>query len=287
MINKSIAIVLSLLFAPFISRGQKLDSLKELLTHTYGTARIDVLHQLSNSYLELDPNAALAFGAEGYALSAANGDSLRMIRTGRLLARAARQAGLLDSAVRVYETILSVCRIKQDTIEYQITLNSYALTLTFKAEYDKALSYYFELLNDKSPSNDSVAISITLNNIGLVYYKLKQYEKALDYFNRCYEVKQRIGSGFDMDILMINSGLCHAYLGNFVEANTSIDKAIKACAANCHGQRLIEIAFARGVINYGLGRLPQAEMFFLDSYKRADASSAGSCGRLILQSRLK
>jgi tetratricopeptide (TPR) repeat protein len=269
MINKSIAIYLVLLFVGCTCHSQKIDSLRGLLTGKSGVERVDILYELSNDNLDLDPNAALAFGVEGYALSVTNKDSLRMVRIGRLVARAARQAGLLDSAVRVYERILSICRIRQYTVEYPITLNSYALTLTFKAEYDKALSYYFELLNDRSPANDSLAVSITLNNIGLVYYKLKQYEKALQYFNRCYEVKQRVASNFDLDLLMINTGLCYAYLGNFVDSNKCIDKATRACGEDCPPQRLTEINFAEGVLNFGLGDLPKAEKFFLNSYALA------------------
>lgn len=265
MIIRYILAVLCLVFGANSARGQNIDSLKALLAHAKGGERVDVLYELSSRLSKKDPAMSLEYGREAYRLVHQLCDSAGLVRTGQITAKALRVQGKMDSAIRIYEIILPISeKLELDYDRIQI-LNSYALALTFSAQYDKALNYYFQSLNIRSVYNDTLSIITTLHNTGLVYYKLEDYHRALYYFTTCFELKTKAKDSFDMDILMINMGLCYAYLNDFQKATDHICLGLEACGTSCPPAREMEAAFAFGVKSFGLNDYLTAERDFLYS----------------------
>ncbi|MGC1242343.1 MAG: tetratricopeptide repeat protein [Chryseosolibacter sp.] len=269
MIIKYIVPFLCLAFGSISACSQNLDSLKALFAAAEGKERVDVLYELSSNLLRKNQTRAIQYGLEGYLLSHQLCDSTRLVRIGRVTAKALRAFGKMDSAIHIYEVILPISeKMNLDYERIQI-LNAYALALTFSAQYDKALNYHFQSLNIRSVHNDTLSIITTLHNIGLVYYKLEDYRTALSYFTQCRDLKIKFKDNFDLDILMFNMGLCYGYLQRFKEARLYIGMGFEACGRICSPARLMESAFALGVTSFGLKDYRQAESEFLRSYSIA------------------
>lgn len=272
MIIKAIIAFSLLLFVTIPSQSQKIDSLKALVESKRGPERAYVLGELSlNLDKEHQYELALKYAEEGYEISRELNDSLGLIRNGHYVARALRHLGKNSLAISVYEEVLPISKKHSDASEYLMILNGYALSLTFNAQYDKALYYHFEALNFNT--GDTISIITTYHNVGLVYYKLKQYTKALDYFSFCFQLKKTVKDDYDLDALLINMGLCYAYLNKFTEGILSIEKALSVCDGACSPRRLIEANFAKGVIYAALQDHVKAEAFFLSSYTTARAEN--------------
>ena len=268
MIIKAIIAFSLLLFVTVPSQSQKIDSLKALVESKRGLERASVLGQLSfNLDREHRYELALKYAEEGYEISKELNDTLSLIKNGHYVARALRHLGKNNLAISVYEEVLPISRKHSDASEYLAILNGYALSLTFNAQYDKALFHHFEALNFNT--GDTISMIITYHNVGLVYYKLKQYSKALDYFSFCYQLKNTVKDEYDLDALLINMGLCYAYLNKFNEGILSVEKALSLCDGTCSPRRLIEANFAKGVIYTRLHDFAKAETFFLSSYAAA------------------
>src|SRR5690349_9669062 len=113
MINKSTAICLLLLFVGFISRGQKIDSLRELLAGKTNQERNALLSELALEYIPEDKEIALKLASEGYELSIRQHDSINIVRNGLAMGSALRRLQMMDSALSVYQVVRSIASINK------------------------------------------------------------------------------------------------------------------------------------------------------------------------------
>jgi tetratricopeptide (TPR) repeat protein len=252
----------------------QLDSLRALLDESRGVERAALLDRLAIHYLEVDDNVSALHSASAAYQTARNfGDSLLMVNSGRHRASALRNLGQIDSAIVVYQTLLPVAARNNYDLRRVDLLNGYALALTFKAQYDKALAKHLESLGTSEAIGDTSGVAITLNNIGLLYYKLRDPSKALRYYLKCYALKEKIGDTFDLDVLMNNVGLCYIGLNSFDSALYFIHRALETCGQDCRPQRIVEINFSYGLANLKMDSTHHriAEKYFLKSLRTAQA----------------
>lgn len=249
------------------ANGQKIDSLRALLQQKDGTERSDVLFELACQYIRSDQDSAAACsGLEGYRIAINLNDSLRIVKTGRVTASALRYLEKVDSAMVLYQKILPVSQKLKNSFEYVNILSGMGLAYNFKAEYDKALRFFFQELEQEKLRNDEEGIAITLNNIGIVYYKLKNYRKGKALFEETIALKKKLNDKYDLDIAYINLGLCYAYLEDFIPARSNILQGIEVCGDHCNDYVLESADFALGVVSFGLKEYDKAESYFLRSY---------------------
>ncbi|MBT1699343.1 tetratricopeptide repeat protein [Fulvivirgaceae bacterium PWU4] len=266
----NLKIILTTVFSIIILfgvNGQKIDSLRSLLKQKNGAERADVLFELARQYIRSDQDSAAACsGLEGYKIAINLNDSLRIVKTGRATASALRYLGKVDSAMVLYQKILPMSQKLKNSFEYVNILSGMGLAYNFKAEYDKALRFFFQELEQEKIRNDEGGIAITLNNIGIVYYKLKNYKKGRALFEETIALKKKLNDKYDLDIAYINLGLCYAYLGDFIPARSNILQGIKVCGDHCKDYVIESADFALGVVSFGLKQYGDAETYFLRSY---------------------
>ena len=124
----------------------------------------------------LKENAAYKYAEEALNLARSDGDSMKIVRSGRLCGQLLRRLDRLGESTILFDEMLPIAKRHHFNEELKLILNGLALTHTFLANYDKALAYNFEslILREKDGKLDEV--SLALNNIGLVYFKLRNYE---------------------------------------------------------------------------------------------------------------
>jgi signal transduction histidine kinase len=252
-----------------------IDSLKSLLNGREGQARFDVLYDITFEYIGQDQlEQSLAYAEDAQAVAAELGDSLRIVKAGRVRSQILRRMDRTADAIAQFKKVLPTARRNGYASEYKYILTGLAIGYTLQSEYDKALDYNFQVLTIREKEGDTKQIHETLNNIGLVYYKLRDYQKALDFYFRALEYERRIeNSGFHTNLL-INIGNCYNQLGrNFLEARRYINEALESCRDHCSDATRIEGQFAIGVSYYIEGnqetdtlRLPQIYQKSRDSF---------------------
>jgi tetratricopeptide (TPR) repeat protein len=61
------------------------------------------------------------------------------------------------------------------------------------SQYDKALTYYQQVLHIQRRVGDRAGEAVTLGNIGAAYNSLSQYDKALTYLQQALAIEKEIG----------------------------------------------------------------------------------------------
>lgn len=263
-----ITILLGLCFG--LAKAQKVDSLLRLLNLKGGTERIDILYELAYEYVDVDYDLGLKYATQAFNMAKMNGDSLKIVKAGKIKSLAFEYLGKMDSSIAVCSEILPIATRNDYIFEIESILNVLGLLYMYKAEYDKALQYHYKSLQLREKDGSKSAISIALNNIGLVFYKMKDYDKALIYYNRTLELRNEEESKQSLAILLINISLCHGFKSNFTEATDYVNQAFEICGKNCSKFFLLNAYYSLGVISFGLNNFSEAESQFLKSYGLAN-----------------
>jgi signal transduction histidine kinase len=235
----------------------KIDSLKSLISQTDGQRKIDVFYEIIYEYIDVDNAQALLYAGEAFELSSKIGDSLRMVRIGRLKASALRRLDRINEAIKASTQILAIARRNKFNDEIKLLLNPLAVAYTYNAEYDKALELHFESLIIRENEGDPLQISAVLNNIGLVYFKLRNFEKAVEFYNNAIRVKKQANDYTNIERILINIGLCYNQLQKFQLAERYINQGLSACG-ECPDVVIIEGEFGLGVSKFGSEKFDEA-----------------------------
>lgn len=178
-----------ILFASLNAFAQqnKIDSLKAVLPSLKDAAKVKALNDLAYRTIFSSPGDAKSYADEALQLSeridypqgAANAWNTR----GALL----DISGNYEHAVDAYLSglrILDQSNVK--SLSSRLALyNGLGLVYSRKADYPKALDFFFKSFDLAEKAQYKFAVVNVLLNIGLVYYDQKEYEKALEYFFKC------------------------------------------------------------------------------------------------------
>jgi signal transduction histidine kinase len=267
---KEICLTFSLLLLSLFhythAQSSKIDSLKKVLSDSEGISRYHILYNLALQTAGANRNAeALPYIEEANKLAYDLGDSLQIVRSGRLNGQIFRRLDDQSSALAILMKVLPISKRNQFLDELPRILNTIALIHTFRANYDDALKYHFECLVIRERIGKKDETSITLMNIGLVYFKMKNHERALDYYMESLKSKTEVGDKFDLERLLINIGLCYNQLFDFDKALQYFNKAFAECKSDCDDNVKMEGQFGIGVANMGLQDYDEAISYFNQS----------------------
>lgn len=255
---------------PALSQSTKLDSLEEILKSEDDTKdKINIQYELAYELIGVDNVRSLEVSSEAYDMALQVGDSLKLVRLGRLKASALRRLERIRESIKISEFILLVARRNHYIEEVKAILNPLAVAYTLNAEYDKALQIHFEALVIRETDGNMNDVSVTLNNIGLVYFKLKNYEQAIEFYTKALTLKREINDKSDVDRILINLGLCHNQLRHFEKAEEFIRQGLEYCGNECSDRIIIEGQFGLGVSYYGRDEFEKATDHFEQSLRIA------------------
>lgn len=245
----------------------KIDSLlRELKT---GSAKKALDVHLSLCYEYSDEEQVLYHAKRAFVLARNLGDSVNMVKSGRLVGRGYKFINQLDSAIDILRYASPIAKRNNIMFEYGRLQNTLGLTYMLVASYADALKCHFESLSVMEKLNNQQWMSISLLNIGAVYYKIEDSHKALEYYNRAFKLKQVINYSEGTDILLINMGLCYTQTGEYKTAKRYVENGLSACGSNCSADIQIQGEYALGVAYFLMREMDESEKHFLQSYQMA------------------
>ncbi len=248
-----------------LAQNRQIDSLKSALALSGKPDDFKILWRLAYELTDLDNNQAFKYAELSYKSSMKAGDSLYIVKSGRIMGLLFRYLDRLDESISMLNASLAIAQRNNLTKEVYVICNLLANGYSFRAEYDKALEYNFKALVFQEEEKDTMRIGITLMNIGFVYYRMGSDVEALDYFERALKIKIRSKDKFDLDKLYSNIGFCHNDIGNYKEARNYFNKAIKICEPNCQEETVISIEMGLAKTFFLEKDYPRAEFHYLKS----------------------
>jgi signal transduction histidine kinase len=241
------------------AQNSKIDSLKVLLPEADGRQRYEILYKLAWELFDVDNQQALGFSEQSFNAALSLGDSLEIVKSGRLCGQLLRRMNRLEESVDQLNQVLPISQRNNFLYEQKLILNALAIAYTYQAEYDKALDLHFKSLIIREKEGNKSEISLTLNNIGFVFYKLGNFDRAIEYYGRALKLSEEGGDTYNPERIPINIGLCYNQLNKYKEAQEYIYKGFKMCGDHCDDQIRVEGEHALGVSFFGLKNLDNAK----------------------------
>lgn len=253
--------------------GQNPDSLRTILSKQIGSDRRLTLFELAYYYTDRDNLLALEYINEASRVSQELGDSLMIVKTGRLKSLLYRRIDMMDSSLVLSETILPIAERNKYEQECKKILTGLALAYTFTSNYDKALAAYLRLMHWTDLNDNLAEASIIFNNIGLVYYKLNNFEKALLYFEKSLRLKREVKDSFDLDVLYVNISSCYAFMKDHQKAVEFSELALSTCEPECSKMLIARIEYSNALVLYQMRKFKESELRFRKSYDLAQETN--------------
>ena len=120
--------------------------MKSSLNEENDSLTCDILYQIAYEYIDKDNQLGLQYAKQALNAAKEYGDSLRIVKAGRIKSLAFRRLGEFDSSMTLSMEVLEIARRQGYKSELKNILNALALVHTHSANYDKALNYYFQSL---------------------------------------------------------------------------------------------------------------------------------------------
>jgi signal transduction histidine kinase len=295
--SSTFLLILSLFtIQPLFGQEQRvIDSLLLVAKGHQGIERFDAYYDIAFEYIVQGKfDEALGYLEHAQIVAHEVGDSLRIVKAGRVKSQMLRRVDRLNEAITELTSILPIAKRNKLLSEQKYILNGLAISYTFLAQYDKALSFHFEALVLRERDGNKEEIRESLNNIGLVYFKLKNFTKALEFYTHALQLDNTLVKSTFKDQLLINIALCHNQLKNFDDAQKLFSRALKYCEPNCSDQIIIAGEFGLGLSYFGQNLFKDAEKHFAASLylsnkngdKRYIAENQLLLGRIQIENKL-
>ncbi|HEY3406250.1 MAG TPA: tetratricopeptide repeat protein, partial [Ohtaekwangia sp.] len=250
------------------AQNAKIDSLKALLPKTQGGARADLCLELAIELYGIDNHTCLAFAKESMNIATHVGDSLRMVKSGKVVGVVLRRLEKYDSAITIGLYLEKIAHRNFFNSEiHGDVLNGLGLGYVFLSRYDQALSCLQKAHSAYVKNDVQDGVYTALNNIGLIYYKLRNPELALTYYKKSLNVWNSYNHSTSTNInLLTNISLCYTSIDSLKEARDILLPVLERCPSECSDFEFTSALFTSGNIWYESDSLQKAENEFLRSY---------------------
>ncbi|WP_372755047.1 tetratricopeptide repeat protein [Labilibaculum sp.] len=268
MLFKLTRIFLLLLFVPInmaLGQNQKqIENAEELLKSTEGSKRIALLKELSQLYMDTDPNKSIDYAKEIVTLNSKNnvekaislynlGNLYRHTNNYRLALDCQNQAleiretlndqsgsaSCLNNIGEIYKILnkydealdhlnrsLEIRQKEGTPKEYAYTLNNIGSVFWLKKDYANALEFYLKSLEIRLELGDKSDIASSLNNLGNVYKNLNKPNKALEYYRKALQIREEIGDKNLIAFSLNDIGGIYWRLNNFNESLSYYNRSL-------------------------------------------------------------
>ncbi|CAN5342920.1 hypothetical protein BH09BAC3_BH09BAC3_07910 [soil metagenome] len=229
------------------AQNRTIDSLKSVLALSGKPDDFKVLWELAYELFDVDNLAAVDYATRAHETALKMGDSLEIVKSGRIKGQLLRKVDRLEEATSVLAYTLSIAKRHHIENEIPKILGALANVYAFTGEYDHALECRLQTLAIWEKDDNKKQISEALFNLGFIYYKMEDEEVALAYFHKALRIKSEINYPYDLDRLYVNIGLCYCYPRSYNKAIEFFNKALTICSQNCRNDIKMEANFGMGV----------------------------------------
>lgn len=211
--------------ASALAQQAQVDSLQRLLDgrlSAKGTkadsVRIPVLVQTSELLLRIDPARSLELSKEALRLSITTGHNAHISHIYNNTGTANRIQGNYDKALSFHTNALENDRKRGNRAGEALSLNNLGNVYLKQGRYRDAIASYERALDIRQDLNDSEGVAASLNNLGMVYKNQGDNDRALAYYQNALKIFGQQGDRVGRANALNNIGIVHRSNGNAEKA---------------------------------------------------------------------
>lgn len=211
------------------SQGNRaIDSLETLLRRTgEDTVKIDLLNQLSNTYLAIDFDSALDKATQARELSEKRGFKKLSAHSSSLEGLAFYFQGNYDKSLESYFGAIKIFEGAGDKAGIAITLNHIGNVYRKNGDFKTSLENFMKAKKLFSEINDKRGIAVCYDNLGVVYSEMNNNDLALEYYLKSLAIDRELGFKADIPYSLIYAAGIYSAKGNYEKAEEFYEESLK------------------------------------------------------------
>lgn len=187
------------------------DTLELELTTASGTERIDVLLDLSESYLNQQPQKSVEFATEAFELALNSEDEKRQGSSLFQLACANRVLGDNVKALDFFFQSLDIFQQNKDNDNIAKNINQIGQLYRYMGNYSDAMDSHVEALRIYESLGNKSGIAASLIYSGIVYRNLGKKEQALLNYNQALKISRELSDYTNIVNALLSIGNIYWY----------------------------------------------------------------------------
>jgi len=192
----------------------QVDSLEQLLNgklaakgNKTDSVRIPVLVETSELLLRIDPTRSLELSKEALRLSITTGHNAYISHIYNNTGTANRIQGNYDKALSFHTNALENDRKHGNRSGEALSLNNLGNVYLKQGKYRDAINSYERSLNIRQDLNDTEGIAASLNNLGMVYKNQGDHDRALVYYQNALKIFEQMDDRIGLANALNNIGI--------------------------------------------------------------------------------
>jgi tetratricopeptide (TPR) repeat protein len=191
------------------------------------TARAEVMVQLAELYVKVDPDRALDLCKDALGISIRHANNRLVSRIYNCTGTVNRIKGDYEKAIQFHERALETDRKSADRMGIALSLNNLGNAYLGQGRLNEARQRYAESLAIRQDLGDQAPIAASLNNLGMVYRNMGDHDKALVYYQNALRIFQQQNDQLGTANALNNIGIVQRNQGNLDRAMESFQSALK------------------------------------------------------------
>ena len=188
----------------------RIDSLlNQLLKVKEDTSKVKLLNDLSDTYSYISADEGIKIGKEAFALS-------EKLNWKKGMAASSRNTGIgyeakadYPKALEYYFKALKLFEELRDKRGITKTLGDIGIIYDYQSDYPRALEYYLKVLKMCEDSGDKNGVAAYLGNIGVIYKNKSKYSEALKYYLKALNIYEELEDKSGIAINLSNIGVVY------------------------------------------------------------------------------
>ena len=219
MKEKLLWLVLTLSSSATYCQQVEIDSIKRILETQTQLDQVKSLNELAWYYRNFDIDSAFYFANKALNIGIEQQSQAAISQSYNSLANNYEAIGNLDSALFLFEKVLTIKASLNDTLGLAGAQNNIGLVYDEKSNYPESLDHYFKSLRlYESVDGQEFNTAMVLGNIGIVYKKQRDYDKSFEYYESALKFYKLAGSEFGETVTNGNIGNLLIQLKRFKES---------------------------------------------------------------------
>ncbi len=204
----------------------EIDSLLTLLPRATPNEKVDLLLQLSNTYMSISMDSSREYARRALRNAKIQNNTDKIAECYKLLGNISFYIGNFENVIIFYDSSLVQYKLANDSFGQAKVWNNLGIVYNNMGDYSTSINYHLKSLECKILLNDSVGIASSYNNIGSIYYSLEDYTKSYEYFNKSLSILEELGKTKGLLEVFNNLGLISNELGHYNKAIENFNMAL-------------------------------------------------------------
>jgi len=235
------------------------DTTSSKLSSENSFIRMNALQKKAKSFISSSPDSVLKYSLKLEEEAIQNDDPKFLIAAQAYTGQAYEYKGSYQKALSYYYSMLELALDLDEKVQASTAYTNLAIIMLTLGNYNQSVNFSLESLAIYEELGDKRGISSAIKNLGSVYLQMSDYETSLSYYQQALELKADLKDSFAVRKGYHNIALVYLAMEDYRCAKDYFDLALENDELKSDLHTLASTYFNYGILLYETSQFEEAE----------------------------